>query len=134
MASTGVDSRGTQRHIGDSLCAMGDAPLPPSLPLTAVDVRRVARLARLDLDDAAAERFRAQLASILEYVRLLEELDVRDVEPLFHVSVHAAVAHRLDHDDPQPPLPLEAMTRNAPAMEGRLLAVPKVISDGAEGG
>lgn len=103
-------------------------------PLSIDEVRRVARLARLDPGAADIERYRAQLAKIIEYVAQISELDVQGVEPLTHPGLGAALANRLDHDDPQPALAPEALAKNAPAMEGPFLAVPKVIGGGgAEG-
>ena len=102
-------------------------------PLSIDEVRRVARLARLDPGAADMERSRSQLAKIIEYVNQLAELDVEGVEPLIHPGLPAAHVNRLDQDDPQPPLPLEALAMNAPAMEGSFVAVPKVIGGGAEG-
>ena len=94
------------------------------------EVRRAARLARLRPSDAEIERSRAQLASILEHVARLNELDVTGVEPLTHPG---GGVNRFDADDPQPPMPLEALSMNAPAMEGRSLAVPKVLGEEAAG-
>lgn len=97
------------------------------------EVRRVARLARLHPSDAEIERYRAQLASILEHVARLNELDATGIEPLTHAGGLAGGANRFDADEPQRPMPLEALTANAPAMEGRHLAVPKVLDDRGEG-
>ena len=103
-------------------------------PLSTDEVRRVARLARLDPGAADVERYCAQLATIIEYVAQISELDVQVVEPLTHPGLPAAHANRLDHDDPQPALPLQALAKNAPAMEGPFLAVPKVIGGGSAEG
>jgi aspartyl-tRNA(Asn)/glutamyl-tRNA(Gln) amidotransferase subunit C len=105
--------------------------------LSADEVRRIARLARLQPTDAEIERYRTQLASILEHVGRLNELDVAGVEPLTHPFRDGDVAgssNRFESDDPQPPLPLEALTVNAPAMEGRFVAVPKVLGAGGDEG
>jgi aspartyl-tRNA(Asn)/glutamyl-tRNA(Gln) amidotransferase subunit C len=58
---------------------------PPSklnLELT----RRIADLAKLELSDSDAQSFTAQLASILNYVEALQEVDVRGVEPFTYPS------------------------------------------------
>ena len=39
------------------------------------DVRKIARLARLELSDAEVERFSTQMTDILSYVDMLRELD-----------------------------------------------------------
>jgi aspartyl-tRNA(Asn)/glutamyl-tRNA(Gln) amidotransferase subunit C len=51
---------------------------------TSVDpeqVRHVADLARVDLDEEAVERFTEQFADILEYFEALDEVPERDREP-----------------------------------------------------
>lgn len=45
------------------------------MSISAVDVRHIARLARLDLSEGEVERFRRELSAILEYVNRLEELE-----------------------------------------------------------
>jgi aspartyl-tRNA(Asn)/glutamyl-tRNA(Gln) amidotransferase subunit C len=49
-----------------------------------IQVRRVAKLARLDLTDDEVARFSTQLSAILGYVEKLNELDTDSVEPLAH--------------------------------------------------
>jgi aspartyl-tRNA(Asn)/glutamyl-tRNA(Gln) amidotransferase subunit C len=95
--------------------------------LTVDEVRHVARLARLRLDESQVERYRTQLATVLDYVAKLQELDVEAVEPLAHPL---PLANRLAADDVEPSMPLESVLRNAPATEGPFLAVPKVLGDG----
>ena len=45
------------------------------MAVTREEVRRIAALAELAVDDAAAEELEGQLSRILDYVRQLEELD-----------------------------------------------------------
>ena len=47
-------------------------------------VRKVARLARLDLPDADLPTMAQQLTAILGYVEKLNELDTEGVEPMAH--------------------------------------------------
>ena len=48
------------------------------------DVEHVARLARLALSEAEAERMREQLSGILAYIDTLRGLDTTGVEPTSH--------------------------------------------------
>ena len=52
--------------------------------IDAEQVRKVAKLSRLDLSDAEIAEFTGQLGAILEYVEKMNELDTADVEPLAH--------------------------------------------------
>ena len=45
------------------------------MPISADDVRHIARLARLELSDEEVGRFQAELSKILEYVVQLESLE-----------------------------------------------------------
>ena len=92
-------------------------------------VRHVAKLARLALDDAALDRFAPQLESILEYVAQIGEVDVRDVEPMAHAL---PVSNVLRDDVVQPSLPLEKVLQNAPDTDGPFFKVPKVIGGGED--
>ena len=47
-------------------------------------VKRVAHLARLELDDKELALYSGQLASILTYIGKLNELDTKDVAPTSH--------------------------------------------------
>lgn len=96
-------------------------------PLSAAQVAHVATLARLKLSDERIETFRSQLSSILVHIAKLNELDVEGVEPMAHPF---DMTNRLDEDVPVAASPVEELLRNAPAAEGRFLAVPKVLGDG----
>ena len=103
--------------------------LPPGMEtrtrrITADEVRRIARLARLELDDAEVERFAKQLGDVLEHVAALEALDVEGVEPTAH-PIRLPLAERPDR--PIPSLPREAALALAPDVEDGAFRVPKVV-------
>jgi aspartyl-tRNA(Asn)/glutamyl-tRNA(Gln) amidotransferase subunit C len=88
------------------------------------DVRKVALLARLALGEASLARLTPQLESILEYIRLLNEVDVTGVEPMAHAL---PVSNVLRDDVVGQSLPIEIVLRNAPETDGPFFKVPKVI-------
>jgi aspartyl-tRNA(Asn)/glutamyl-tRNA(Gln) amidotransferase subunit C len=98
--------------------------------LSLEQVRHVARLARLRLSDAELETYRAQLAEVIAHLDTIAELDVRGVEPMAHPL---DIANRLDDDVVRSSMPLDDLHRNAPAVEDRFLAVPKVFGDADDG-
>src|SRR6187402_1257842 len=67
-------------------------PVNGKVPMTMTRdaVLAVAKLARLELSDAAAEALTKDLDKILGYVAKLDELDTSDVPPTAQVSVVAA--------------------------------------------
>jgi aspartyl-tRNA(Asn)/glutamyl-tRNA(Gln) amidotransferase subunit C len=54
--------------------------------LTREDVLKLARLARLDLDEAEIEKFRTEMSDILQYVEQLQSVDVKDLKPTNQVT------------------------------------------------
>ena len=56
------------------------------MALTSAEVEHVARLARLSLDPAELERMRGQLSNILDYIAMLQEVDVDGVPPTAQVT------------------------------------------------
>jgi len=89
------------------------------------DVAHVARLARLRLEEAEADRVTAELARILEHIDKIGELDLTGVEPTAHVL---AVADVLRADKPRPSLSRGDALRNAPAVSADCFRVPRIQS------
>ena len=87
-------------------------------------VQYVANLARLHLDEAEKEMFRAQLDDILTYIDKLGELDTGDVEPMAHVM---GLKDVFRDDAPGESLPAETAVANAPSRTKDSFKVPKVI-------
>ena len=103
--------------------------MPDAQNLTPDAVKRVAKLARLSLDEAAVSRLTGQLGSILDYVNKIGEVDVTGVESL----AHALPVHNVLREDvPGPALPLDKVLQNAPDAEAPFFKVPKVIGGGED--
>jgi aspartyl-tRNA(Asn)/glutamyl-tRNA(Gln) amidotransferase subunit C len=98
--------------------------VPPQSSISPQQVRHVANLARLALDEPDLVRFAAQLESILDYVAKIGQLDVSNVEPMAHAI---PLSNVLRQDTVEPPLPLEQVLMNAPQTDGPFFKVPKVI-------
>jgi aspartyl-tRNA(Asn)/glutamyl-tRNA(Gln) amidotransferase subunit C len=92
--------------------------------ITLDDVRHVAKLARLAMDETRLEKFSHQLGSILKYVEKINEVDMTGVEPM----AHALPVHNVFREDVvEPSLPLEKVLENAPDADPPFFKVPKVI-------
>ena len=94
--------------------------------LTDDQVRHVARLSRLELDDEQVHLFAGQLSQVLDYVSQLNELDLDGVEPMAHTM---ELTNVLRDDVPTAGLPLETVLANAPASSPPFFVVPKVLGD-----
>jgi aspartyl-tRNA(Asn)/glutamyl-tRNA(Gln) amidotransferase subunit C len=94
--------------------------------IDAEQVRKVAKLSRLELTDAEIDEFTGQLGAILEYVEKMNELDTADVEPLAHCL---PISNVLREDRVQPSLGTDATLANAPQHDGPFFKVPKILDD-----
>lgn len=94
------------------------------MALSRDDAAKVARLARLELTDAELESFTGQLGRILDYVAILDELNVDEVEPMVHA---VELPNVLRPDDLTPSLPRAAALANAPKTDGKYFLVPAII-------
>jgi aspartyl-tRNA(Asn)/glutamyl-tRNA(Gln) amidotransferase subunit C len=98
--------------------------MPDKQAISPEQVRHVAKLARLALDEAQLDRFAGQLEPILEYVAHIGEVDVANVEPMAHA---VPLANVLRDDVVGPSLPRAKVLQNAPETDGAFFKVPKVI-------
>jgi len=89
-------------------------------------VRKVAKLARLELTDAGVQEFTGQLSDILEYVEKMNELDTGNVEPLAHCLPISNVFRK---DCVKESLGTEKTLANAPQRDGEFFKVPKILDD-----
>ncbi len=90
-------------------------------------VRKVARLARLELSEGAISTYTEQLASVLGYVERLQSLDLSEAEPMAHPL---DATNRTEADEPGEMLSTEALMKMAPDTEPPFVRVPKVLGEG----
>lgn len=94
--------------------------------ITQQTVRHVAKLARLELEEAEELKLTEQLGSILDYVEALSRLDTSSTEPTAHPL---PLSNVMRSDAPRPSLEREQVLQNAPAQEQGMFRVPKILSD-----
>ena len=98
------------------------------MALTSQDVSRIAQLARLELSDAEQGDMLTQLNEFFAIVEKMRAVDTSGVEPLYTpLSAIEDVTLRLRADVVTEPDNREANMANAPAQDGGLFLVPKVI-------
>lgn len=93
-------------------------------PIAAGEVRRIARLARLALDESAVEQLTRDLGRIVGYVSRLEALDLEGEDPVLSCPG-------------QPPAPdaaevcqaIDELAGQAPAMGQGHFLVPRVVGE-----
>jgi aspartyl-tRNA(Asn)/glutamyl-tRNA(Gln) amidotransferase subunit C len=85
------------------------------------DVRHVAKLARLALDEPHLEKLTGQLESILGYIAKINQVDMTDVEPM----AHALPLHNVLREDVvEPGLSLQDVLKNAPDTDPPFFKIP----------
>ena len=94
--------------------------------ISADDVQKVAKLARLNLPDDKIATYTEQLESILGYVSQLEQVDTTGV-PETTRAVEVTNVTRQDGVDPTPVR--EEILNQAPQREGDFFRVPKILAD-----
>jgi aspartyl-tRNA(Asn)/glutamyl-tRNA(Gln) amidotransferase subunit C len=98
------------------------------MSLTTADIARLANLARLELQPAESALLLGQMNDFFSIVEKMRGVDTSGVEPLAHPVVTISdIALRLRDDKVSEPNRREANMHNAPAAEGGLFLVPKVI-------
>ena len=91
--------------------------------VTKEDVLRVARLARLTLDERDAEAMTEHFTKVLAYIEKLTVLPTDDIEPATNaVTVAAPLRADCVTNAPDP-----ALLQTAPAKDGTFFKVPKII-------
>jgi aspartyl-tRNA(Asn)/glutamyl-tRNA(Gln) amidotransferase subunit C len=96
------------------------------MTITRKEVLTVARLARLELDEAAAEALTKDLDKILGYVDKLNELNTDGVEPTAQLSVDAA---KLRPDTSHHGLGKSIALLQAPRADGTGFLVPGFVDE-----
>ncbi len=88
------------------------------------EVKKIAHLARLAVDEAAVAGYARELSAILDLVERMNAVDTNGIEPLAHPL---EMAQRLRPDQVTEPNQRDAFQAHAPLTEAGLYLVPKVI-------
>ncbi|MFO7906285.1 MAG: Asp-tRNA(Asn)/Glu-tRNA(Gln) amidotransferase subunit GatC [Planctomycetota bacterium] len=89
-------------------------------------VRAVAKLARLELDESEVTEFTGQLQTIIEYVEKMQRVNTEGVEPLAHCL---PITNRFRHDEVKDSLAPDEALENAPARDGDYFKVPRMLDE-----
>lgn len=94
------------------------------MPLDLQTVRRIARLARIHLDESETERLCAELGGILAWVEMLDSVDTAQVAPMTGaITIGLKMRPDIVTEGGAP----ELVLGNAPERVGDFYAVPKVV-------
>jgi len=88
------------------------------------DVKRIARLARIETSDAEAQATQVQLNSIFDLIATMQAVNTEGIAPMAHAQ---EIYQRLRNDTVTETDRHAAFQAIAPAVENALYLVPKVI-------
>ena len=90
------------------------------------EVKKVAQLARLELNESEIQKHAEQLENILGYIKQLEKIDTENI-PCTTRAIE--VVNVLRKDDKKDYENSEELLDLAPSRENRFFKVPKIISE-----
>ena len=96
--------------------------------ITSDDVRKVAKLSRLEIPDDDIEKYSNQLEGILEYIAQLERIDTLNVPPTTR-AVEVVNVFREDTIVSSSCDVRDKILDLAPQREGEFFRVPKILSE-----
>ena len=94
------------------------------MEVTGALVDKLAHLSRLEFNTAEKEEIKNDLQRMISFVEKLDELDLKETEPLLHMSSNVNV---LRDDEVKGSITREEALKNAPAHDDKFFKVPKVI-------
>ncbi len=94
------------------------------MDLTLQEVRHIAILTRIGMTDEDARRFQRDLSSILDHIRVLQEVDTEGVPP---TANGADLLNVTDADSPRPSRSRDEVLANAPVREDDFFRVRAVL-------
>ncbi len=94
------------------------------MSLSAEEVKKIAHLARLGIDEQDVESYAKDLSGVLDLVAQMTDVDTEQVVPMAHPMDQA---QRLRNDDVKETDQHEQFQSQAPQVEAGLYLVPKVI-------
>jgi aspartyl-tRNA(Asn)/glutamyl-tRNA(Gln) amidotransferase subunit C len=96
------------------------------MKLSREEVLRIARLARLGLDEEEIDRLAGQLSNLLEHFQILQQVDTEGVPP---TAQSVSLQSVMRDDVVAPSLPAEDVLANAPRREGDCFRVRAVLEE-----
>jgi aspartyl-tRNA(Asn)/glutamyl-tRNA(Gln) amidotransferase subunit C len=96
------------------------------IEITRDEVRHLADLARIELDDAEIDHIAPQLSVILESIASIADVAAADIPPTSHAL---PLTNVFREDVVRPSLTAEQALSGAPASEQQRFSVPRILGD-----
>jgi aspartyl-tRNA(Asn)/glutamyl-tRNA(Gln) amidotransferase subunit C len=93
-----------------------------------MDVRKIAKLAHLEITDAEVALYTPQMDEIVKYIEQLNELDTENIEPMLGgLTAEGEMTMTIREDEPTGSLGQKAALEQAPSAVAGHFQVPKVL-------
>jgi len=93
-----------------------------------MDVRKVAKLAHLEISDEEVALYTPQMADIVTYVEQLNEIDTENIEPMLGgLTAEGEATETIRADEPRGSFTQDEALSEAPAGVAGHFQVPKVL-------
>lgn len=96
------------------------------MSLASEQVKKVAKLANLNLTPEEGERYAEQLSKILDYIGQLNQINTANIEPTFNVT---GLNNVMSKDEPRPGLSQEEALSNAPKKKDNMFITKGVFEE-----
>ena len=98
--------------------------------LTDSEIKKIAKLARIELSDIEIEKFKSELSSILDFVKKLNEVNTDRIEPLYQTT---GLVNSVRTDDSRKEFEMNDELNNklinqAPHKENRFIKVKSLLN------
>lgn len=98
--------------------------------LTDSEIKKIAKLARIELSDIEIEKFKSELSSILDFVKKLNEVNTDRIEPLYQTT---GLVNSVRTDDSRKEFEMNDELNNklinqAPHKENRFIKVKSILN------
>jgi len=94
------------------------------MPLTKEEVKKISKLARIELSDAEVDKFQHDLSTVLEYVAELQNVDTSGVEEIAQVT---GLENVLRGDQAQLSNLRDAIIKNFPESKDGYLKIKSIL-------
>lgn len=94
------------------------------MALSTEDIRNIAKLAKLQINDDELDQYKQDLSNILEFVEQMNQANVDNIEPMAHPQ---DMMQTLRSDEVAESNQRDKFQKIAPATQDGLYLVPKVI-------
>ncbi|MCX6760334.1 MAG: Asp-tRNA(Asn)/Glu-tRNA(Gln) amidotransferase subunit GatC [Candidatus Nealsonbacteria bacterium] len=94
------------------------------------DAKKVAKLARLGISEKEAVKFQKELSAVLEYFKMINEVNVSKIEPTFHSAEDFLGKDKLTRKDkaiPENEATVKKIIESSPDKKERYIKVKAIL-------